>query len=185
MHVEFVLHVGTKSTRLTLGGLEPRPPLLAVELGRLGLGDEALEDGDEAAGRSSWGRWPTPSKISRRLPGSGAWAASAWATGMIGSLLAPDDQQRQGLGEVEPSRAATRWPSVPTTERRVARNALRRSGSASERVTAGDLGDVGVGRRPSRPSPRPSTDPTRLPDAGGGGDEEIGARAVPPRAGPG
>ena len=31
------------------GGLEPRPPLVAVELGRLGVGEEALEDGGEAA----------------------------------------------------------------------------------------------------------------------------------------
>lgn len=39
----------------------------------------------KCSGSSTIGKWPAPSKTSRRLVPSAAWAAWAWATGMTGS----------------------------------------------------------------------------------------------------
>ena len=53
------------------------------------------------AGSSRWGKWPAPSKTSRRLPGRASCAARPWATGIDAVALAPDQQRGDAGGEVE------------------------------------------------------------------------------------
>src|SRR6187551_2517217 len=82
-------------------GLEPRHPLGAVEFRGVGLGEEALEGGDEVAGALEHG---DVAGVFEDLEA----AAGELGVGLTGMLdrddwvvLTPEDEERQGFGEVQ------------------------------------------------------------------------------------
>src|SRR5215213_3040114 len=129
-----------KSTHLTLGGLEPCSPLVAVELCWLGFGEEAFEGGDEAAGALELG------DVAGVLEDLQA-AAGKLGVGLAGVLdgddrvvLAPDDEEGQGFGEVElvEGRDALALHSNDGAEG--GDEGLAACGVSQGRVAAGDFG---------------------------------------------
>ena len=83
--------------------------------------------------RSQWGKWPTPSKISSRLPGIAACVAWACRTGMMRVVVAPHDQRRHGRRQIElVGGADTLARLVDDRAQRLEEGGARLAGSASE-----------------------------------------------------
>ena len=126
-------------------------------------------------GASSWGTWPTPSKISRRLPGKLAMRLFGVGDRDDRVALAPDDQQRQRLGQVEAVEGGDPLAVGADHRAQGRQERLAALGVGERRVAARDLGDVGGGPQAEQPEPAAEHRARPLPDPGGGGDEEIGA----------
>ena len=78
------------------------PPAVAVVGDRLGVGDEVEQHLREAVGIGQVRPVPASGKTSTRAEGTSRRTASACGDGHDRVAAAPDDQHRDGLGEVEP-----------------------------------------------------------------------------------
>src|SRR6185312_12958881 len=127
------------------GGLEAGAPLVAVELGRVGGGEEALEDGDEAARGLDLGQVADAVEDFEAGAGDRLDRGFGVGDGDDRVLPPPDDQDRQRFGEVE---AVTGGHLLAAGADHGAQG-FKEGGAAlgiGERgVAAGDLGEVGVG----------------------------------------
>ena len=130
------------------------------------------------SGSSRCGQCPASAKTSMRALGTRRRTVSACRAGTIGSRLAPDDQHRDRVGEVEPVERGDRLPAgVDDAAQRAQERPPGLDVLEREQRVAG-LGQVAhppPAAEPPDPLQRLEAEPQRAGDAGQRGEHQFGA----------
>src|SRR4051794_8136618 len=134
-----------KRHALVFGGLEPCDPLVAIEIGGLGLGEGALEGGDEVAGALEHRDVAGVLEDLEAAVGEGRLGFAAVLDRDDRVVFAPNDEEWQGFGEVEAVEGGNPLALHVDYRAEGGEEGLAALGIGKGRVAAGDLGEVGVG----------------------------------------